>query len=174
MARRFEQRGPQRQFIWSGILLQAAGAALASGKSTGGLGALGVTSGGGVTLIRTRGMYNVHFDPTSVNDVVQFAMGLALFSSDAFTAGAASLPGPISDLDYDWIWHQNILLGPTFTATEGTADLMQNTGYRELDSKAMRKLKPSESMGFVVEAAILSGGGTIDFSMSARQLFKLG
>ena len=172
MARRVFTQRSTRQFIWSSIVLRSAGIALGTAKSTGGVSALGVTTSG-ATLIRTRGMMQIHFDPTSIGDTFQWAVGLGIYSSDAFAAGAASLPGPLSDVDYDWVWHKIGAFGPSFSATEDGTNIRNNL-WIEIDSKAMRKLKPSQTMGFMVEGIILSGGGTIDFGMSARQLFKLG
>ncbi len=172
MARAFVRRaGPQRQFVWSEIVISAFSIALGTAKVAGT--GLGVSTGGGITLMRTRGRASVHFDPTSAGDVVQYGIGLGVFTSDAFAAGSASLPGPLTDIDYDWIWHTVGMMGPSFTATEDGTNILHNL-WIELDSKAMRKLKPNQTVGFMLEGSIKNGGGTLDLSVAARQLFKLG
>ena len=173
MARRVASRGPQRQFIWSDILTHLMANTFLT-KTISGVSNQGLQSGGGLTLIRSRGRYNVHFDPTSVADTVQVGLGLMLITDDAFAIGSTAAPGPISDADYDWIWYQLLLMGPAFTATESGNDLQQNTGYMELDSKAMRKIKPNQTLCFAAEGLVINGGGTIDVTLTARHLFKLG
>ena len=172
--RQIVSRGKRRQLIWSSVIVRAAGLALSStAKFTGSLGGLGVTSGGGATLVRTRGQGIVHFDADAIADVALLGLGLGIFSSDAFAQGAAALPGPITEVDFPWVWHSVYSLGPVVTATANEESLIQNIPF-VLDSKAMRILKPSETMGFVAEVLVTSGGGTVDFSVAARQLFKLG
>ena len=173
MARGFRsvQQAPKRQYIWSNVLIFSAGTGIGTAKSTGALGALGVATSG-ATLVRTRGQLMFHMDTGAAFDAITVAVGLGIFSSDAFAAGAASLPGPITDVDYDWIYHRVALL-ESFSATESDASIQQNLQI-ELDSKAMRKMKPSQTMGFVFEGSIVAGAPTFDFSVAARQLFKLG
>ena len=168
-ARTFRQ-GPQRSFIWSDILVDSFVVGLGSAKVAGTATGLIVS---GVTLIRTRGHLNVHFDPASIGDVIQVAVGLGIYSSDAFAVGSTALPGPITDADYDWIWHNVMTMGPAFSATETGVDILSNK-WVEVDSKAMRKLKPNQTVGWMLEALVLSGGGTVDIAVAARQLFKLG
>ena len=157
---------------WSSILTHAAGIALGAGKSTGPVSALGVSIGLSGTLLRTRGQLFVHFDPTTGTDTIQIGIGLGLFSTDAFTAGAASLPGPLTDAGYDWVYHRLVLFPPAFTATESDQSLLQNIQI-EIDSKAMRKQKDAQTLGWMIEMIILSGGGTFDFGLTARHLYKL-
>ena len=128
MARRAISRipAPKRQYIWSDVFTRLADSGMVSEKVSAGLSGLGLTTGGGVTLIRTRGQLTVHFDPANIDDVVLFGASLGVFSSDAFAIGQTALPGPVSDADYDWIYHRLVTLGPVFTATESGNDLMQN------------------------------------------------
>ena len=174
MARRVvtHQRS-QRQFIWSDVLTHLAAVAFTV-KIAAGASSTGLETGGGLTLIRTRGMYSFHFDPTSIADVVQWGLGLGVFTSDAFTIGVTAMPGPLTDADYDWIYYKTGVFGPASSGTESEDSLTQNTGYLEVDSKAMRKLKPNQTLGWVAEGIVLSGGGTLDMNVSARHLFKLG
>jgi len=174
MARpRFVSRsgGPKRQYIWSNILTHI-GASGMTGKNAAGLTALGMALTSTITLVRTRGYARVHFDPTATSDVMQFCMGLGVFSSDAFTVGVTALPGPLTDADYDWIYFNTLLFGPALGATE-LEDSRWQTAEFEIDSKAMRKIKPNQTIGWVFESVILNGGGTMDANVSARHLFKL-
>ena len=160
-----------RQFVWSNIISSLITTSLGTGKAVGT--SIGVASGGGVTLIRTRGNLSLHLDPTAIGDATQVGVGLGLYTSDAFAAGAASMPGPLTEVDYDWIFHTVLVLGPSFTATEDGTNILHNL-WVEVDSKAMRKLKPNQVLGWIVEGAFLAGSGVVDIGISARHLFKLG
>ena len=173
MARRVATRAPQRQFVWSDILTRLMANTFIT-KTISGVSAIGLQTAGGLTLIRSRGMFNVHFDPTSTADTVHVGLGLMLITNDAFAIGSTAAPGPISDADYDWIWYHVLQMGPAWTATESGNDLQQNTGYMEIDSKAMRKMKPNQTLCFAAEGLVINGGGTIDVTLTARHLFKLG
>ncbi len=173
MARRHVGSAPQRQFVWSDILTSMSVEALL-GAPTKSVGTnLGVGIGGGVTLIRTRGWASFHFDPTSIADTFNVGIGLGVYSSDAFTIGATAMPGPLTDADYDWIFHTTLVFGPAFSATEDGTNI-RNNHWLEVDSKAMRKIKPNQTIGWIAEGDVLSGGGTVDLSVSTRYLFKLG
>ena len=167
-------RAPRRQNLWSNILTDFATAALASGKTGGGLGGggTGLAVAESITLVRTRGQLMVHFDPTTANDVVRVGFGLGIFSNDAFGIGITAVPGPLTDAGWDWVYHKLFMMGPVFSATETDNSINQNVMF-EIDSKAMRKMKDNQTLGWVGEMQVVSGGGTIDFSATARHLFKL-
>ena len=163
---------PRRQMLWSDIMTSLAAVGVVSAKVASGLSSTGISTSG-ATLIRTRGSATVHFDPTTIADTMQWAFGLGIFSSDAFSAGVASLPGPITDVDYDWVYYSTGVVGPVFSVTESGTDPTSNFRW-EVDFKAMRIMKPNTSLGWVFEGLILSGGGTLDCGIAARHLFKLG
>ena len=117
---------PQRQYIWSDVQTHLAAVTMGFAKNAAGLTALGVQTGGGLTLIRARGQAMIHFDPTTIADVFQVGIGLGVYSSDAFGIGQTAMPGPLSDADYDWIYHRVMIFGPASTATESEVSLMQN------------------------------------------------
>ena len=176
MANRFRSSrvpAPQRQFIWSDIFTRLSAVAVAGVKVAAGVSAVGLTTGGGLTLIRTRGRLTAHFDSTSISDVVLCAVGLGVYSSDAFAIGQTAMPGPISDGDYDWIYHHIWTFGPSVAAAESEVAITENINI-EVDSKVMRKIKPNQTIGWITESLTLSGGGSMDMSVVARHLFKLG
>ncbi len=168
----FRSRGSVRQALWAGEITRAATLGLASGKSNGALTNLGLSTGESITLIRSRGSAIVHFDPTAAGDVVEFGLGLGIFTTDAFVLGVTGQPGPVTDAGWDWVYYKTLMLGPSFTATEDSAGLIQNWQI-EVDSKAMRKMKANQTLGWVAEMAVRSGGGTVDFGVACRHLFKL-
>jgi len=170
--RQFASRGPQRQYIWSDIIVATGGQTQGGGKTVGTFAPIGVETSG-VTLVRTRGHGMLHFDPANIADLMHAGFGLGVYSSDAFGIGATAMPGPVTDADYDWIWHSIYTLGPASVSTELDDVITGNVAF-EVDSKAMRKLKPNQTIGWMVEGAVVNGGGVFDFSVAVRQLFKLG
>ena len=169
MARR-HQGGPKRQYIWANIVTHMFSVGLGAAKSAG-VG-LGLSTLDVITLIRSRGTLSVHFDPTSIADVLKVGVGLGIYSSDAFGIGATAMPGPLSDADWDWVWHKTLLLGLAHSATEDGTNILNNL-WIDADSKAMRKMKPNQTLGWMVEGEVTSGGGTFDVGVSCRHLFLL-
>jgi len=163
--------GAKRAVAWSNILTSMSVVANSGSKTLGT--SIGLSLFGGDTLIRTRGWASFHFDPTSIADSFNVGIALGLYSDDAFAAGAASMPGPLSDAGYDWIFHTTRIFGPTFTATEDGTNILHNV-WLDVDSKAMRKVKPNQTLAWISEGAIISGGGSFDCSVSTRHLFKFG
>ena len=105
------------------------------------------------TIMRMRGSLLCHGVPDAVTDQQVVGLGLIVVSTDAATVGTTSVPGPISDPDASWAWHQFVPLQSGFSSENGS-DLAAIERI-ELDSKAMRKFKPNMSLVFVAQ---LSGG----------------
>jgi len=84
---------------------------------------------------------------TSPGDGFTGAFGMGIVQSDAFAAGA--LPDPIGDMGWPgWMVHQIFSLhGPVVSGT----DLAQTTLRFEIDSKAKRIMKASETFFGVYE-----------------------
>ena len=130
----------------------------------------------GLTVVRIRGSLGCWLEVvTAIGDgFVQVAFGICVVSENAFDAGAASVPGPLTDKKWDgWMWHRFVdpMLG--FSVTEG-----DNTGpisqvKLEVDTKAMRKTKESDVVIGVTEVATEIGTATLQFIASTRMLSKL-
>ena len=166
-------RAPQRQFVWNNVLISASTVGNSNTKTTGNQYALGAEAGGGVTLIRTRGTGVIHMDPGAISDMIFVGIGLCIVTVDAFAIGATAMPGPLTDIDFDWWWHSIFALGPVAVATELENSIIGNVRF-EIDSKAMRKIKPNETLAFMMEGQQEGGTPTYDASVAVRTLFKLG
>ena len=61
-----------------------------------------------VTLVRVRGVFAAYLQlATAVGDGFRCAIGIGLTTVQAHAAGAASLPGPLSELDSEiWLYHR--------------------------------------------------------------------
>ena len=93
----------------------------------------------------------------SAADRVRIGVGIGIVSSDAFAAGAGSMPDPLGEPDYPWLYWMD---HPFYYSTTG-APLQLSTdveGVRaKFDIRSMRKFKPRESLAFLVQYADSSG-----------------
>ena len=122
------------------------------------------------TLLRTRGNILVQATPNASTDLAVAAFGLIVVNESAATVGGASLPGPINDVDADWLWHQFVPLDAiTLTAADPNA---RSVVHRlEIDAKAMRKVGPDK---VVVLMAELGGSAFSAVTAIAGARFLLG
>ncbi len=130
-----------------------------------------------VTIVRVRGILQLWLDlATSAGDGFAGAAGMGLVNSDAFAAGAGSIPGPFSDPGWEgWQWHHYWNLRGVAAQSQGQ-DVSRNANADQLiiiDSKAMRKF--SENMTFfgMVETDFETGTAGMVFSANTRVLAKL-
>ena len=101
------------------------------------------------TVIRTRLLISYESDQTTVLERPQGAFGMAVVSDQASAAGAASIPGPQTDTDYDWIVYQGLQCSFIFVSGAG----FRSPGAEQytVDSKSMRKVGLNEDLVFMVE-----------------------
>ena len=103
-----------------------------------------------LTLVRTRGAFVLEMlvSGGATNEVTG-AVGMIVVSSDAFAAGIASLPGPLTDIENDWFVYEPFALGTE--ATNPPADSRVSHVQRQFDSRGMRKLKFGDVLVMVIE-----------------------
>jgi len=159
-------RGRRTDYEWEGI---GAGAAMfGSLQTTASVQEL-ISIQIPATIMRIRGEFLAFLTTSAAaNSVKAIGVGITLVSNEALAAGAASIPDPLSDLNADWMWHGFALLGRVSTTEDESAGL---TSVRlEIDTKAMRKVKPNTSLVFVVSPLNLSGTETARAVIGARVL----
>ena len=119
------------------------------------------------TLVRTRGQVSVQPDVFSADVNVVGAFGIAIVSTDAFVAGAASIPGPFDQAGWNgwFVWRS---FSMRFEFIDGIGVLIGDQRW-EVDSKAMRKMGPQDTMVIMAE----SQGGAYRISTPLRHLMKL-
>jgi len=117
------------------------------------------------TILRCRGYVQAAMDATKqVDDTIGLAFGLCIASTEAVAAGAASVPDPFDEVEYPWLWWGSMFLRSSTTTTEGNA--WGTTAQRlEVDTKAMRRFKPEQSLVWVVQSATVSGAPATDVTM---------
>ncbi len=134
----------------------------------------------GVTLIRTRGRLQLFLDNAAAGgEGFLGAFGIAVATSAAVAAGAASVPTPITEQGWDgWLYWRAIQLMSASAITGGAATdrdvlneslVVQNI---EIDSKAMRKLKEEDTI-YACLQVIEIGTATLNWNLDSRVLFKL-
>ncbi len=108
-------------------------------------------------------------DQVSATENYQGAMGLCVVSDAAVTAGAASIPGPLTDLDDDlWLMWFGFQGGVTVGATAGDVTAIQANVHQE--SRAMRRVQEGQQVAVMFEAD--AGGGIfLHYSMSLYSTF---
>ncbi len=125
------------------------------------------------TILRCRGQFLVTFDETAVaNDKAVFGMGLAVVSTDAATAGAGSLPEPISDPEYPWLYWTDFDLLTLVSSASGSA-WGTNNRLVQYDTKAMRKVKPGQSLVWIAESVNTVGDPVLEI-LAGRTRVLLG
>ncbi len=119
------------------------------------------------TIVRTRGMVSLR--PTTVVadlDIVG-AIGMGIVSTEAFNAGVGSIPEPFSDGDWGgWFVWRSFAYEFQNVSNVGLGWVDWNF---EVDSKAMRKGGPSESVVIIAESQV----GAYGISTPLRMLLKL-
>jgi len=157
-------RGPRRSTQWFGPAIQNF-VSVASGGATI-IASLSFEEP--LTIIRTRGVFVV-IPGSFVADLSYVgAVGMAIVSTEAFNAGIASVPEPFTDADWGgwFVWrsfaaHMELITAAGFESVTGIT--------MEIDSKAMRKVTPNETLVVVCE----SQSGAVDVVDGTRHLVKL-
>ena len=167
MADRGRVRGPRMAKHWHFIpgasILFGGGAQTALASS--------LALDGPWTVLRMLGEYVVapRVAPAAL-EAGSVGIGIGVVSSDAVAAGAGSLPDPLtSDPDYPWLYWANHDFYYRTTTAEAEHSVV-GAIRRSFDVKSMRKLKPRESLVFVVEFAAIVGTVDLQFESAVTRV----
>jgi len=146
-------RTPRRRKGWLSVpglstTLTANGITLASGSLT--------FTGPGNTVMRIIGRLALGFDTlvsVSASDQARVTLGLGLFSGDAVTAGAGSLPDPAEDPEYGWMLWKELEVHAFLAEGAGAPFIPEGDSFMswDFDSKVMRKTGTETSMIWVAQ-----------------------
>ncbi len=118
------------------------------------------------TILRVRGGFWAGLDATAVNgDLVTLTVALGIVSSDAATAGAASLPDPGVEFGYPWLYWKEIRLA-SFSSIPVTG-WGPSHQYYEIDSKAMRRVHQGQSLVSIID--VTSNTGAVGLHVEISQ-----
>ena len=115
------------------------------------------------TVRRTRGLIAVSSDQLAAIEEQVGAFGLMKVNNIALAAGAASIPGPVTD-DSDDAWFVWVPFAQRSVSANATGT-RQSTVY-EFDSKAMRTVEEGFGLAVMVENAHAVHGLNIQLAMS--------
>ena len=119
------------------------------------------------TIIRVRGLLGIRQTSLTAGGENIGGYGIAIVSDQAFAAGAASLPGPWTDLDYPWVVHQ--MWAFSWAVADATGREISSPLATVIDNKAMRKVKSGETVVTLAE----SQAGAVTIMAPFRMLVKL-
>ena len=161
-------RTPRRRKEWSAIP-EAELALTADGTFIGG-GAAFV--GGGNTILRVRGELLFSLTPGgtfAAGDNAKVAVGLGIFSTDAFTLGATAMPDPGAEVGYPWLWWGSFGFRAYSNSAESTNSA--NVGARiPVDTKSMRKISVNQTLGWVFQYEDISGAPPISINQGPMRM----
>jgi len=124
------------------------------------------------TIIRTRGLFDAFLEGARTADGDGFfgAVGIAIATSAAVTAGIGSVPTPITEQSWDgWLWHSFFSVHQAdITFAPGGSESQRI----EIDSKAMRKHENAMTVYAAIEV-VETGTAVLNVRLDTRQLIKL-
>ena len=162
------RRGKRIDFKqWNAIPLFSASISSAITTIGGSLEALAL-----LTILRCRGYVQAHFDATvQVGDAILLTFGLGIFATDSAFA-ASGVPDPAAEPEFPWLWWGQIAM----TSVSVAASAVNNSGWGmaaqrlEVDTKGMRKMKPRQSLLWVVESSGVSGAPVTEITFGQTRV----
>ena len=120
------------------------------------------------TILRTRLLVTLDSDQIVASENPTGAYGEIVVKEIATGIGVTAVPGPLTDPDADWYIYQGMTARLRFVTAAG---FESNSGaHWEIDSKAMRKVGPTDDVAVCFEMRNV-GGGTMN--LEGRQLIQL-
>ena len=118
------------------------------------------------TVVRTRGVFSIQPQAFAADLTIVGAYGIGIVSDVAFAAGAASIPGPYTDKDWGgwFVWEA---FSYRFEFADATGILIASI-TKEIDSKAMRKVKSDETVVVMCESQAAALNVVSNFRMMVK------
>ncbi len=165
---RFVRPAP-RSMIWVGAGITNLAVAASSATLIGTLNAAALLLRP-FTVVRTRLVIQFISDQTAVTEFTQAAYGLQVVTEAAATAGIASIPTPITEVNADYFVYQPLMQNFAFVSGVGILSNQGQGNYWTVDSKAMRKVDVDDDIVQTVELRSATGA---DIAVEGRMLVKL-
>ena len=122
------------------------------------------------TVVRTRGIMHLRSDQSAASENYIASLGFAVVSEQAADIGITAVPTPETDRGSD-LWFVFESLAGRFEVTTDIGRVEQGI-WRDVDSRAMRKVEDGQDLVQVVENSALSAAGST-MTTGFRQLVKL-
>ncbi len=127
-----------------------------------------VTMGFAGTLMRCRGRIRASLNGPVDGDKTVVACGLIIVTEEQLASGPSAMPDPATDLDAEWIWYGSLLLMCQEIVDTASGQVVDTL---EIDTKAMRKFKSSQSIVLIERNVDVSGVAIVDTLTGLRTLF---
>jgi len=121
------------------------------------------------TVVRTRGVFGVRSDQSGASEDYSGSLGIAVVSEQASAIGVTAVPTPETDRASDLFFTYESLAG--FLQRDSAVGMEELGKWKDIDSKAMRKVDIGQDLVVTVETSAISLGAIVHFS--ARMLVKL-
>ncbi len=110
------------------------------------------------TVLRIRGYWSGKLDESmQVGDRISLTLGIGIVSTDAFSdIGATAVPDPSAEAEFPWLYWENMRLD-CFVAAGHDGGWGPPAQRYVIDTKAMRKMKPGQTLTYMVESDNLNG-----------------
>ena len=125
------------------------------------------------TVTRIRGRIGATLDAGAVHELGLLLLGITIVSMDAFTGGIVPEIFTLGVDEGSWIWQGSIFLS---SGSEAAIQPDALSGSVDIDTKAMRRVKATETLVIVAEAPAalwIDQTGVIDVSAFAHILLGL-
>ena len=119
------------------------------------------------TILRTLGLLTVRSDQDASSEDQQGAFGMIVVSDTAVAAGAASIPGPLTDIADDG-WFVHVPFNERFLFKSATGVNPDMNHQYQFDFKSKRVIEDGSSIALMVETS--SGSEGILISLILRML----
>ena len=97
------------------------------------------------------------FDATQqAGDTMDLAFAIGIASTDAVTLGATAIPDPQGEVEFPWLWWGAFALR-SFVNAQPSDSWGVNGQLLESDTRAMRKVKPGESLFWAIQLSGATG-----------------
>ncbi len=121
------------------------------------------------TLVRTRGVLNIESDQAAGIEEQVGAFGFIRVTDQAIAAGAASIPGPVTDgADDGWV----VWVPFTQSSSATTLGSVGMGGSWVIDSKAQRIVREGQQLAVMIENAHATHGLQVQIALRALARFR--
>ena len=154
---------PRKDKSWTGFLFSTLNLTADSMNLAGSLAANETQ-----TIMRMIGEYLI--SPTTApaaDDAVVITVAFGIVSTDAFAAGAASVPDPAAEPEYPWLyWAEHPLSFDLSAAFTSVAGAVRHT----YDIRSMRKLRRGQSLARIVQYSNVGGNPPISVHLGGTRV----
>ena len=123
------------------------------------------------TVLRTVGLISVNTDQSAATEQQEGAIGMIVVNDLAIAAGAASIPGPLTDIGDDG-WFVHVPFANNFKLSSAVGIESQDATSRYFDFKSKRIVEGGFSIALMVESTAASEGFVLNVILRQLSMVK--